>query len=64
MGLLRSASDCSGLVVNGITLGEPTFTDSDSEGIAPMLFVWNDSRLPDGEISNDGEIIVDESELI
>jgi hypothetical protein len=27
MGTLRSASDCSGLLVNGITLGEPTFTD-------------------------------------
>jgi hypothetical protein len=63
MGTLRSASDCTGMEVNQITLGEPTFTDEIDEGVA-ALFAWDDSRIPNGEITNDGEIIVDESELI
>jgi hypothetical protein len=63
MGTLRSASDCSGMEVNGITLGDPTFTD-EIDVKAAALFAWDDSRLPDGEIADDGEIIVDESELM
>jgi hypothetical protein len=49
--------------VNGITLGEPTFIDEIDEKAA-ALFAWDDSRLPAGEIASDGEIIVDEMELI
>jgi len=63
MGTLRSASDCTGMEVNGITLGEPTFIDEIDEKAA-ALFAWDDSRLPAGEIASDGEIIVDEMELI
>jgi hypothetical protein len=59
MGTLRSASDCTGIVVNGITLGQPTFTDEINEG-AEVLFAWDDSLLPSGLINDDGTITVDE----
>jgi hypothetical protein len=63
MGTLRSASDCRGMEVNAIILGEFIFTD-EIDKKAAALFAWDDSRLPDGEIADDGEIIVDESELM
>jgi hypothetical protein len=63
MGTLRSASDCSGLAINGLTLGQPTFTDDvpslDSD---PLLFAWDDPRLPAGVIEDDGTITVDDME--
>jgi hypothetical protein len=63
MGTLRSASDCSGLVVNGVTLGEPTFTDEvPSLDPDPLLFAWDDPRLPSGVIEDDGTITLDEQE--
>jgi hypothetical protein len=62
MGTLRSASDCSGLLVNGITLGDPTFTDEITEGADPILFAWDDSRLPDGIIEDDGTITLNETD--
>jgi hypothetical protein len=61
MGTLRSASDCTGMVVNEITLGDPTFTDEMDEGAA-ALFAWDDSRLPTGLINDDGTITVDETD--
>jgi hypothetical protein len=63
MGTLRSASDCIGMGVNKITLGEPTFTDEITEG-AESLFAWDDSRLPNGFIEDDGTITIDEPEGI
>lgn len=64
MGTLRSASDCTGLVINGVTLGEPTFTDEMQADANPILFAWDDPRLPSGVIDDDGTIIVDmEDEL-
>lgn len=63
MGTLRSASDCSGLIVNGITLGMPTFTNEIDPSVE-VLFAWDDPRIPSGFIDNDGTIIIDEPEGI
>jgi hypothetical protein len=63
MGTLRSATDHSGLMVNGIALGKPA-CDVDLESKPVGEYQWDDSRLPNGEISSDGTITVDESELI
>lgn len=64
MGTLRSASDCTGLTVGKITLGEPTFTDEmPSLDADPILFAWDDSRLPNGVIEDDGSITIDEQEV-
>jgi hypothetical protein len=63
MGTLRSSSDCSGLLVNGITLGEPTFTDVVlSLDPDPLLFAWDDPRLPNGVIEDEGTITIDETD--
>jgi len=63
MGTLRSASDCSSLIVNGIILGDPTFTDEiPSQDAKPVLFAWDDSRLPNGVIGDDGSITLDETD--
>jgi hypothetical protein len=64
MGTLRSASDCSGLHVNGITLGNPTFTDEIIKDSDPVLFAWDDPRLPSGVIEDDGTITIDETEIM
>lgn len=63
MGTLRSTSDCSGMKVNEITLGDSTFTDEITEDADP-LFAWDDSRLPNGFIEDDGTITIDEPEGI
>lgn len=63
MGLLRSATDRSGLTFNGITLGDPTFTDElPSQDANPLLFAWDDSRLPSGVIEDDGSVTLDETD--
>jgi len=54
MGTLRSLTDHSGMEVNGVTLGEPVELDDD-----PATFEWDDGRFPNGEIDEDGNIIVD-----
>lgn len=64
MGALRSASDCTGMIVGRITLGDPTFTDAVDETADPILFVWDDPRIPSGVIEDDGTITVDEPEDI
>jgi hypothetical protein len=63
MGTLRSASDCSGMVINGVLLGEPSFTDANDEEKEP-LFIWDDSRFPQGLIEDSGTITLDEVEEI
>ena len=62
MGTLRSASDCSGLVMNGIRLGDPTFTDARDDTATPVMFVWDDPRLPNGVIEDDGSVTLDETD--
>jgi YD repeat-containing protein len=58
MGTLRSTTDHSGLVVNGVLLGDPVDIDGD-----PETFEWDDSAFPQGEIDADGNITLDEEEL-
>jgi hypothetical protein len=64
MGTLRSASDCTGLAFGNVTLGEPTFTDAISEDADPILFAWDDPRLPSGVIEDDGTLRLDETEVV
>jgi hypothetical protein len=61
MGTLRSMTDHSGMVVNGITLGEPA-RDMDDNDEPVGEYRWDDSRLPNGVISDSGEITVDEED--
>jgi hypothetical protein len=58
MGTLRSTTDHSGLVVNGVILGEPVEIDGN-----PETYEWDHSAFPNGEIDADGSIILDEEEL-
>lgn len=62
MGTLRSASDCTGMTVGRIILGEPTYTDAIDENAEPILFVWDDPRIPAGVIEDDGTITPDATE--
>ena len=65
MGTLRSTSDHTGLVVNGITLGQPARdTDDNGELLLDSEYRWDDSHLPNGVIEDDGTITIDESEGI
>jgi hypothetical protein len=60
MGTLRSTTDHTGLVVNGVILGQPLETDD------PTVFEWDDSAFPNGECAVvDGALVVtvDEEEL-
>jgi hypothetical protein len=59
MGTLRSATDHSGMTVNGITLGDPA-RDIDANDEPVGEYRWDDSRLPDGVIDDSGEITIDE----
>lgn len=52
MGTLRSLTDHSGLVINGILLGQPAEQDG--------MYVWDDSSLPNGELDENGIIIIKE----
>lgn len=58
MGILRATSDHAGTVVNGITLGEPATDES-----TPGSFRWEHEKFPNGTISDDGTITVDEGTL-
>lgn len=62
MGTLRSASDCTGLSLNNVVLGQPTFTDARDETVTPVLYAWDDPRLPNGVIEDDGSITPDDEE--
>jgi hypothetical protein len=62
MGTLRSMTDHSGMMVNGITLGQPA-QDIDDNGEPVGEYRWDDSRLPDGVIDDGGEITMDEVDV-
>jgi hypothetical protein len=61
MGTLRSTTDHSGMIVNGITLGEPA-RDFDDEEQPVGEYRWDDARLPNGVIEDDGTITLDETD--
>jgi hypothetical protein len=61
MGTLRSTNDHTGLMVNGITLGQAAREVNDND--EPVgEYRWDDSRLPNGVIEDDGTITLDEIE--
>jgi hypothetical protein len=63
MGTLRSATNHTGLIVNGITLGDPARdTDDDGEPSPNSEYRWDDSRIPSGTLDEQGEIMLDELE--
>lgn len=51
MGTLRSLTDHSGLVVNGVLLGQPVEIDGD-----PATFEWDDSAFPNAWLDAEGTI--------
>lgn len=64
MGTLRSKFNHSGLVINGITLGQPPILAEDltnPQTISEAFFIWDDSSLPTGEISKDGSVVLNET---
>jgi len=63
MGTLRSTFNHTGMEVNGILLGEPA-RDIDDDNNPVGEYRWDDGRLPSGEISVDGDITVDDMEMI
>jgi hypothetical protein len=61
MGTLRSTTDHTGMVVNKITLGDPV-RDVDADGQPVGEYRWDDSRLPNGVIEDDGSVTLDETD--
>jgi hypothetical protein len=61
MGTLRSETNHTGLMVYGITLGQPA-RDMDDNGEPVGEYRWDDSRLPNGVVEDDGTITLDETE--
>lgn len=51
MGTLRSTVNWSGITVHGVLLGDPA-----QDG---ALYLWDDPKLPDGEITATGEVVPD-----
>ena len=65
MGTLRSKFNHSGLVINGIALGQPPILAedlTDPQAISDAFFIWDDSALPTGEILEDKTIVLDEEQ--
>jgi len=67
VGLLRSKTNRKGLVVNGVTLGDPPITRIDGTPleagdnlIEDGWFVWSDPAFPTGNVHADGGVDVDE----
>jgi len=61
MGLLRSNQNHSGMVVNGVTLGDPA-RDVDKNDKPVGEYRWDDARLPCGFIDTSGTITLDETD--
>lgn len=63
MGILSSTTNHRGKTVNGVVLGHPTILTSDrkfpSEGtsVDQLCFCWEDYRLPDGILDEEGTIV-------
>jgi hypothetical protein len=64
MGTLRSTTDHTGMLVHGIALGEPVLDTDENEKPFGGEYCWDDSRLPNGVIEDDGTITPDETDLI
>lgn len=57
MGIIKSFTDHSGLVVNGVILGNPVEIDED-----PLTYEWCDGMFPDGELDAEGILTVSDVE--
>jgi hypothetical protein len=57
MGIIKSFTDHSGLVVNGVILGNPVEVDND-----PLTYEWCDGMFPDGELDAEGTLTVSDVE--
>jgi hypothetical protein len=61
MGTLRSMTDHTGLIVHSIVLGQPV-RDIDDNDEQVGEYRWDDSRLPNGVVEDDGTITLDETD--
>lgn len=61
MGILRSDSDHMGLRVGKVTLGQAA-RDVDADGKPVGEYRWDDGRIPNGVINEDGTITLTEGE--
>ena len=65
MGTLRSKTNRTGVVVNGVTLGDAPITlidgsaPQEGDTISELWFRWDDSRFPNGNVHADGTVDVD-----
>lgn len=57
MGIIRSLTNHTGLVINGVILGYPVELDDN-----PTTYEWDDGMFPDGELDADGTLTIDEVE--
>lgn len=71
MGRLRSKTNRAGVVVNGVTLGDPPITRIDGSPLEPGdslvddgWFIWDDAHFPNGVVYASGAVDVDEPEGI
>lgn len=65
MGTLRSKTNRTGLVVNGVTLGDAPITLIDGtapehgDTISELWFRWDDAAFPNGVVNSDGSVTHD-----
>jgi hypothetical protein len=63
MGTLRSQTNHAGMQVSGITLGEAAREiDNNGQAIKSSDYRWDDARLPNGLIEDDGTVTPDETD--
>lgn len=69
MGILRSKTYLSNIIVNGITLGDPVLLVRENENLRPqkmgdsvedLWYCWDDSSILNGEVLSDGTVLPDE----
>lgn len=67
MGLLRSKTYTDNLTINDVLLGQPVIVNGNGQpfgpgdDIADLWFGWDDSRIPNGVLADNGTITVDET---
>lgn len=65
MGMLRSKTNRTGLVVNGVLLGDAPITLIDGtlpqpgDTVTELWFVWDDAAFPTGVVHADGTVVPD-----
>jgi len=65
MGRLRAKTNYTGLVINGVQLGEPVILRIDAEPLGPgdtiseAWFIWDDEAYPTGVVNADSTVTAD-----